>query len=666
MTRFSRLAMPFLPALLVVVLLVGWPGGNVGGYVAFLVMLVAPGWLVWRILPDRVLDWDDPVALPALWLVLSFTLMSPAVGGLVYFGWSVFAVEWYLLLVLLGLGVAQAFVPQRRTAGPFDAATAAVLVVSAAVASWRTLIWRVGIDDDTYIGYLRAFLATDSYPVTNPFMSGDIPLAPRWRLDAWTGTTGVLSHLGNVDPELFFREILPGIMVLFVGSALFVLVKALSSNRTLSHVAGVAALVIPLITSSTRFRSIGYNKFTGLFVFLPVVAALMIYVYRGNRRWTAGLAAATFWGAMFVHPVPALWIAGLLVAFVAIDSYVARKVTWPVVGLVGAAMVPMILTAFLVSSTAEQFGVRLGDVDELSQIATPAFEVGPLTIWEPLPEGNIVGTAPDGIEELFVLGHMNGGGPRIMFLENGMPVAHWRNLFGQPGDLLVGLALLIILFGRYRDDLALWVVAATAVSVSVFLLPPVAMIVARFITPWQLWRFSWLMPAALATVWLLGVWLPRARFKAVAGAIVVFTLGLTFYAAEPRFTFPTEPSRSHERLQALIEEVAEYEGVFIDGSELRSQASVQLEGYQAVAFAGFTHMSNGFPSSRRDEAFARLRDVRFFFRENATTADRIAILEQHNVDYVIVDEARLGRFDFEALGLEHIDDIGEDLVLFRR
>lgn len=667
MTRLGRPVLPFLPALIVVALLAGWPEGTLGGYVVFAVMMVAPGWLIWRILPSRVFELDEPVALPALWLVFSFTVLSPAVGGLVFFGWSVFAVEWYLLVVLLGLAIAQLFVEERRSAGPWEAGTAVVFVGALAAAAYRTSIWRIGTDDHTYIGYLRAFLATERYPATNPFMSGDIPLAPRWRLDAWTGTTGVLSHLGNVDPELFFREILPGVMVLFVGSALYVLARSLSDNRMFAHVAAISAMVIPLITNSAKYRSIGYNKFSALFVFLPVAAALMMYVYRKGRRATAGLAAAVFWGALFVHPVPALWVAALVAAFVVVDSYVARKVAWPSIGLVAAAMLPMVLTAFIVSSTGEKFGVRLGDVDELSQIARPVIDIGPVTVWEPRPEGSTIATDPEDAEELFVLGHVNGPrGPRLMFLRNGMPMAHWQNLFSQPGDWLVGLALLLILFGRYRDDVALWVVASTVVSISVFLLPPLAVVVGRFITPWQLWRFSWLMPAAMSAAWLVGVWLPRARIKAVAAVLILLAVGLTYNAASPRFSFRTEPSPSYERLQASIQQLVPYDGVFLDNSSLRNQASSQLQTYKAVSFAGFTHMSNGFPSTRRDEAFDRLRDLRVFFSSGATTAERIAILDQHQVDYVIVEISKLDRFDFEALDLGRIEDIGEDLVLYQR
>ena len=194
---------------------------------------------------------------------------------------------------------------------------------------------------------------------------------------------------------MFFREILPGILVVAAGSALYILARVLSGSRSFAQVAAVAALVVPILISSARFRSIAYNKFTALYVFVPVVAALLICVYRGGRRGTVLLATVVFWGAMFVHPVPAVFIAALLSGFLAVRGVVTRDIAWRRVGWVGAAMVPMLLTAFIVSSTGERFGVRLGDVESLSEIASPAIDIGPISIWEPRDQANILNWGPE-------------------------------------------------------------------------------------------------------------------------------------------------------------------------------------------------------------------------------------------------------------------------------
>ena len=235
--RAARLLLPLLPAVMVAILMTGLIGERPGAYLAFLIVLIAPGWLVWSILPAGVLDWNELFALPAMWLVLSFTVLSPVVAGLVYFGWSVHVVEWYLLVALVGLGFA-AMRRGQRAVGPWDSGMVWVLVVTAAAFLYRNAIWRVGTDDHTYVAYLRAFMATGSYPTTNPFMSGDIPLPPRWRLDSWTGLTGVLAHLGHLDVEVFFREVLPALMVIGAASALFILAWVLSGSRSFAQLAG--------------------------------------------------------------------------------------------------------------------------------------------------------------------------------------------------------------------------------------------------------------------------------------------------------------------------------------------------------------------------------------------------------------------------------------------
>lgn len=661
--RFAAVLVPLLPAVIVAALMAGAIGGRPGAYLAFAVALLAPGWLVWRILPEGVLEWNEPLGLPALWLVLSFTVLGPIVAGLVYFGWSASLVEWYLLAALVILGAGGARWGHRKV-GPWDPATIGAAAALAAGFAYRTTIWRIGTDDHTYIGYLRAFLATGTYPTTNPFMSGDVPLAPRWRLDSWTGLTGVLAHLGSIDVEVFFREVLPGLMVVAAGSALYVLARLLSGSRGFAQLAAVSALVVPVIIDSAPFRSIAYNKFTGLFVFVPVAAALMIRVLRGGRRGNVLVAAAVFWGAMFVHPVPAVFAAALVAGFVAVRAVVNRDVEWSSVGWVGAAMVPMLLTAFIVSSTGERYGVRLGDVESLSEIAKPAFDIGPISIWEPRDEVNIINWGPESAAAVFVRGHANGpAGPRLLFLENGMPFAHW-GLLSTPAVLLVAVALLIITYGRHRDDVALWIGGATLVALSVYFVPPLAAVLARFITPWQLWRFVWLMPTALATAWLIGWWLPRTRWKILGGIAVLAAVVVTVGLSSPRLKFPTEPTRSYERLHAEIDAVRPYHGIYLAEGPLGSEAASQLETFHAVTPGGFTHLSNAFPSERRPEAFDRLRDRKLFFSPRGTTAERAATLEQYAVDYVVIKRSKRDRFDLDALGLERVAGIGDDLILY--
>lgn len=672
-TPASRYLVHLMPAAIVGILMLDIVTGVVGGIAAIAVALVAPGWLLWTLVPTR-LDNDAP-SLPALWLVLSFTVLSPAIGGMTFFGWPALVVEFYLLAALVVLGLAAARVATPRLV-PWDRMGIALAATAVGAVVFRALTWHDSDDDLSYLGFMRRVADEGSYPDTNPFLAGDLPLAQRWRLDGWTGLTGALSHLGDANPVNVYMDILPAVLVLVGASALFILARTLSGNLRFAYIAAFSGLLVPLLTGVAGiggrktdfkywYRSLAQNKYAALIIFLPVVAALLVAAYRSRHRTTAITAAVALWAMLFAHPVPAVFTVMLFLLFVIADLRINRSSDWKAALVLSLAMLlPLIVTAVGVSFGGESFGTRLGDVEDVSEIAYVSHDFGPVEILLPRrPKLNTADASQAAV--VFIGGHALNDGPRIALFWNGMPIAHWRML-GNPGNLIVVLAVALIILGRARDPVALWILASTLVAVSVFVLPPFAAVVSRFITPWNLWRFSWLMPVPLATAWLIGHWLQRTKWKMSGAAAIAVVLTVVFMTSAHANFFRTGPSKSDARIQAAVAELDGFEGVLLGQGRVKEWAISTYADLDAVSYRGLATMSNGFPATRRSEALQRFQATRIFYDEATSAEERLAILARNNVDLVLIAKDDVTLIDPQSLGLEEVKTVGRDDVLFER
>jgi hypothetical protein len=671
--RGIRFATHLLPAAIVGALMLDIVTGVAGGIAAIMVALFAPGWLLWKSVRTRM-D-NDPPSLPALWLVLSFTVLSPAIGGMTFFGWATLVLESYLLISLIILGLVAARVPTPRVApwGPVGAGLAATAL---GAVLFRALTWHDSDDDLSYLGFMRRIADEGAFPQTNPFLAGELPLAQRWRLDGWTGLSGALSRLGNADPVNVYMDILPALLILVGASALFILARSLSGDLRFAYIAAFSGLLVPLMTSVATsggrktdfkywYRSLAQNKYAALIVFLPVVAALLVAAYRSRHRVTAIAAATTLWAMLFVHPVPAVFAVAVFSLFVVADLVLNRSGDWKAALAFSAIMLlPLIVTAAAVSFTGDSFGTRLGDVDDISEVAYVAHDFGPIEILLPSkPEVKSADTSQ--AAAVFIGGHALNKGPRIALLSNGLPLAHWRML-GNPANLIVVLAVALILLGRHRDPVAVWILGATLAAISVFVLPPLAAIVARFITPWNLWRFSWLMPVPLGAAWLIGHWLQRTKWKMSGAAAVAVVLTVVFMASNHANLFRTGPSKSEDRVQAAVAELDGLDGILLGEGPVKEWAISTYADLDAVSYRGLATTSNGFPASRRVEALQRFQDTRNFYSKATSPADRLAILERNSVDLVLIANDDVALIDPGSLGLQHVKPIGRDDVLYVR
>jgi len=664
----TKVLLHLVPAGLAVGLLVDlWPD-LLRGPLAIVVFLAAPGFLLWRILPGRYLDFG-PLAWPAMWLTLSFACLTPPLAVTLTSSLGPALTEGYLVILLVLLGVIAGLRPASRIEMPTGLEWSAIGVAGMAFI-YRWLTWHDSSDDSTYLGFMRSLASGGRYPDANPFLSGDIPLAPRWRLDGWTASGGIIAHLGDVAPETVYYDFLPPLLVVAGASALYLLTRVLTGNRAMSAMAALSGLLVPIVTSNsgkTQFKfwyqSIAQNKYAAVVALLPVVVALLIRAADDKRRWRALVAGLALLALTLAHPLVAVMAAGLFLVFLLVRSLIDHR--WDREVLVAAliAIAPFLVVAGATSLLSEPYGAKLGNVESISDIAEPTHQVGPIEIWEPIPI-TVASVGRGQATDALISGHAISAHARVAFLGNGMPFAHW-NMLDNMANLLVVLALLVIVIGRKNDPLAVWIVASSIVVLIVFAVPPLATIVARFVTPWQLWRFSWLIPVPLAVAWLVTKSLDAARVWKVMGLFsVAALLVLTFTMAIHKQHLRTGPQPREVRIQDQVDLFEERSGVLIGDAELVVPIAAEHPSISAVSYRGLASMSNAFPTSRSGEAFHRLRDTRRFFDDEATDRRRRNILESYGVDLVILGSEDRGLLDTDALGLRLLEDLGRGYRLY--
>jgi hypothetical protein len=379
-----------------------------------------------------------------------------------------------------------------------------------------------------------------------------------------------------------------------------------------------------------------------------------------------GLGALALWALLFAHPLLAVFTVLVFGTFLAVELALNRENADKRVFAAALVMLlPVTLTAAAVSFGSERFGTRLGDVASPAEIMAPALDLGPIEIWEPLKLRNrAAGADASQAAAYFVSGHAVFSEPRVAFLGNELPFAHWQKLANSE-NLIVLLACIVIILGRHRDQVALWTLASTLVATSVFVLPPLAALVARFVTPWQLWRFSWLMPVPLAAAWLVAHWLPRTRWKLPGATALGVVLVATFLSTGHGIEWRSSP-RVDSPVEAAVADLEGLEGTILADPPVQNAAASRYGSLHAVSYRGLATMDNSFPAMQRGEAFARFQDARRFYMRSTTQSERLDLLDEHEIRLVLLNLDDHTVIDPEELGLEPSRPVGPQYVLYTR
>ncbi len=655
-----------IPAIALLVVASGALPVEVGAWIALVAVFFAPGFLLWLALPRRIVR--DIAALPALLFVTSFALIAPPLFIALLLDTSVGVVLWSVvaeLLLLSWFAARREGIPVRWPRAPGLFLITFVVVAGAATLRFFT-VNEFG-DDAAYVGMIEAIRYTDSFPSMNPWLAGDLSLAPRWALDGWTGSLGTIASLSDIDGSVLYMRFLPPLLLVLGASAAYLLARFLTYSERFGLAAAAVAVLLPLLAEPKAnpsqylfwYRAIQHDKYAGLLIFFPVVVTFFLASYHRPRPSLVLASAVLLLGLVLMHPIIAT------LALTAAGSYAlthsilnlrfgARRFAW-----LACAAAPAVVAGAILASSQGGFGVDFGEINSLSDVFVPR-EVGPITFWVPRSGPRLLDVPIEEANNFFINYHLSlGGFDRLMFLTKDLFIVS-PEVLATPINLFVPAAALLLLLRQRRSPLTAFVVGSSLAAVTVMFVPPVARIVTVAVPPFQLWRFAWLLPVGLAATWLYTVWLRQAaRTWLIAGSLLVLVVVWT-----PHDKLLTLTTTNRFPLEAVAQELETYDGVLLAHKGVGDPLLTRPAGLRLVAFRGGAVMSNAFPGDRREEALQRMQDRARFFMNSTSLSDRLAILGRHGITHVLVRRDRQAALGFDALPLRHAADLPMGFVLY--
>ena len=480
-------------------------GGAAGGrWVAMALTLasalLAPGWMLWRLLGPRGagacaaaafsvglgLSWLVATAAAVLWLgggleqlVLAVSVQNAALT-LVFIFWT----------IRTGTGSPgpPGGTDQRGAAWP------AVLSALALAALVATALHSTGFThggDEWF--YLRA---------TRQFLDGR-----GWIFDfePWELVLALLVRLAGVDLLEAYRVLLPPFLIGASALSLIALGETVLGDRAAALFAFVLQALYCLSDMQARGSGAGMallrvteDKYAALLLLLPLVQAAALLALRGRRLRFLALAAALAVAGELVHPLTAVWLAASLLVPVAAWARERRSRPRPAVLAVTAVSGLVILGLGLalrsIRGTA-YFSLQSGAAlhDRLLNASR---------------------------RELLVLALDRGwymGDPRLL----SHPL------------LLASLAAALWLALRREHPSRAFLAGAMAVPLLVVFVPPLPMGVGAIVSPWVMPRLLWALPVSLTLAALLHDRLAvlRGRSGRPSRTMLTWTVALAALAA---------------------------------------------------------------------------------------------------------------------------------------
>ena len=673
----------FAPAVALLVLISGALPSPVATLVGLAAMFFAPGFLLWLALPRPIVR--DAAALPAVWFVASFAVLLPTLLVMTVFHTPVEVVTWGLvaeLSVLGWLAARRGRFPARRPRHPRWTVAASLLLLGLAVLS--VFLARPLYDDLVYAGMVNAVSSQGSFPSTNPFLGLDLPLNPRWGLDGWTAALGSLVYLSDIDALVLLRQYLPPVLLVAAASAAYLIGRYLMRSERFGLAAATTAAVLPLLADPGAnpslflfaYRGIQEDKYVALLVFFPVVFTFFLATYHGPRRYLALASAVLLLALFLVHPLVAIFVPLVMGFYVLVHSLLNRVWRPTPVVWVGAAVLPTLVLGVIVSVRLNDFGVALSDIDAISQVAAER-RAGPLTYWEPsAPVAYFERPANEAVSALVTVRLTRGQLPRMLFFDGDVMIVNPARL-GTLMYLPVALGVLLMLLRQRKRRLTAFVVASTLPVLLLTLAPGVANLAGLVVTPFQVWRFVWLLPITLSAAWLFSVWAPRASPASLLAAS--FLVALIVVETSHSGLFDLTASQDSE-FKAEVNQLGAYQGVLLAPRNVGDFVSAEPRGLRPIAYRGPQVMSDAFPRELQAEAYHRMRDRDRFYKGSITLDERLRILRGYGITHVLTyrgNTSSLMRSERESIGeiaavlkagdlpLEQVADLGDTFMLHK-
>lgn len=453
---------------------------------AFATVLLLPGFLLsGLVFGDKELSWPERLPLA---FVLSLGLLSPPAVLLLAFHASLAVLGWISVainVVLAGLYLLRRQkhardltsiqnVPHSRINPVLLAASLLAALAVAGAFLFTASTWSFG-DKWSYLLSIRRYLDLPLAVTNSPFPQvEDIPnlSSPRAAFNGWWVLQAFTDRAAGVEPVDVYSFYLPPLLLVVSLLAFYSLAQALFHNCN-------AALLAVLLQVLYYFSSIGSHdwigrgffdriiedKFLVWFILLPVAVLLMLkYLASGGKK----------------HLLPLVF------------SIAALAMTHPM-GLVqaGISFASLALLHLL-------FNLNRDKILRVVVIFIPLlfFLLVPLTQRDLMATQVTQGAAFDyagGVEGQFILSQTR---LWIFSAMDNQYMAH-PHLVAHPLTMLA-ILLAPLLLPYLRQSLAAqFLFSNMAVPLLVLYNPVTAPLLGRLITPWMLWRVSWLLPVSL-------------------------------------------------------------------------------------------------------------------------------------------------------------------------
>jgi tetratricopeptide (TPR) repeat protein len=384
----------------------------------------------------------------------------------------------------------------------------------------------------TYLALIQNHLHADHLASVNAVRPG-LPVDWRQAYDGWGVLLAFISKLSSVDPVDLYSIILPPLVVILIVWTHFEFASELLGSRRFG---GCAALLqsVFLATAAPNTDGLGFvvlgrsveDKVVAAFVMFPAVTTLMSkYTRTGNWCWLGALGVVTV-GGSFIHPLAGPFAAIGILSVFASDlggREHPRRSSWRCRSLVPLGLVAVSLVVPMAQRV--EYGAPVARVEHTSKRA-PAGLLAELDS----KRNTLVAWDEDGdkIPDTYMMSPRVLDHPMIISVLVLLPWLCWNGIKGK-------------FHQGQRTALVLAVVPLT-----VLFIPPLATLLSRLVSPWLLWRFSWLVPfPILLTLGVQTATDPRihsptstARAARIAAACVAFAgVALSIPAARRSYDF---------------------------------------------------------------------------------------------------------------------------------
>lgn len=461
---------------------------------ALLVMLIEPGNLLLDLMGGS-LDVGDGERLPQAFAV-GLLLSAPATWLVLLLGGSL---AFYLVLWLGILAVVTLlrFALSGRSTEPSAARVAddqgdgplwkfrflrLGLIALVVVGTYLAVRWGPRDTDSlAYLAHIQERMISPVLQPRDPILGLEsLTVSPRLWLNPWLMAQGGLVLLTRADPVGVVFDELPPLLALLSLAACYGLARTLFGRRDLAFFAVLVQLFLFTATLHSHdgpgnafFARAAEDKMLLWLVIMPVAVRWGLrWLADGRRADALGYALAGIIAGL-LHPIGAV-LAGLFAGSILIARLPFHHERADVMRLAFLLLIPLLLLPYIVF---EQMNEPF--VPYTVEAGTPLVDF-----------------------------RMELAARRLLFLPGGWTMVH-PAMVAYPA-IILALLLGLRLLPRLRCSLAVqYLLGVTFVPLFILYNPVTASLLARLITPWLLWRVTWLMPfglllaAALVPPWSL-------------------------------------------------------------------------------------------------------------------------------------------------------------------